>query len=192
MESTRKIIIFPLTETKQFFFLSPNSFKKWKLLGDKFFLSPRPNFSSSLAENFCKELATLKKSQAVQVGNFLWNLSYFYSIETHNLFLSLLLSCLAFFCSKHYLSSSQNRINLTRKVSITFSFFIRLLHILASVSWSHSLLHVVLLVDPSCLWPVFCFNFLWLLRIVFSLSNSCLFIASLEYCQVFFIVHLEC
>ncbi len=40
------------------FLWSPNSFKKRKLLGQNFF--PQwPNFSSWLAEKFCKELATL-------------------------------------------------------------------------------------------------------------------------------------
>ncbi len=55
----RNIIIFPLTQTKIVFFFSPNYFKKGKLLGDWIFFLQQPNFSSGLAEKFCKELATL-------------------------------------------------------------------------------------------------------------------------------------
>ncbi len=48
-------------DKKSIFFLIPNSLKlkKWKLLEEIFFLSGRPICSSGLAENFCKEFATL-------------------------------------------------------------------------------------------------------------------------------------
>jgi hypothetical protein len=56
----RNIFIFPLTQTKIVFFLSPNFFKKGKLLGGPNFFLQRLNFASGLAEKFCQELATLE------------------------------------------------------------------------------------------------------------------------------------
>jgi hypothetical protein len=53
--------IFPLTQTKMVFFLSPNSFKKLKFTRGKNFFPQRPNFSSGLAEKFSKKLATLAR-----------------------------------------------------------------------------------------------------------------------------------
>ncbi len=58
---SRKYYYFPLTQTKIVLFkpfLSPNSFKEWKILGDRIF-SSAAEFTSGLAEKFCKEFATM-------------------------------------------------------------------------------------------------------------------------------------
>jgi hypothetical protein len=53
--------ISPLTQTKIVFF-GPKFLQKVKITGDRIFSFKRPNFSSGLAEKFCKELATLGAS----------------------------------------------------------------------------------------------------------------------------------
>jgi hypothetical protein len=56
----RNIVIFPLTQTKIVLFFSPNSLIREKYWVTEFFLQ-WTNFSSELAEKFCKELASLVK-----------------------------------------------------------------------------------------------------------------------------------
>ncbi len=62
----RIIVIFPCTQTKNSVFLEPKFLQKGKLLGDWIFVLGGRIFFSGLAENLCKELATLVP---VQAGN---------------------------------------------------------------------------------------------------------------------------
>jgi hypothetical protein len=61
---SKKYCYFSTYSDKNSVFLELKFLQKGKLLGDRIFYPQRPNFSSGLAEKFCKELATLVPVQA--------------------------------------------------------------------------------------------------------------------------------
>jgi hypothetical protein len=65
----KEILIFPGTiDTDKFYFLSPNAFKKLKLVRSQIFFHKQPNFSAELTEKFCKSWQHLQESTGNPAG----------------------------------------------------------------------------------------------------------------------------